>query len=218
MIGGRIADDAAQDAGGLPTLDRRGLRELRLQLTLGRRLISECNVPNTGFVGRVASAPEIGCLTRKFDEERSRLFNRLTGDAMSEAQLTPEQAVATQRALKAKGLLAEKEALDGVFGPATREAIGNWQRSMGVPATGFGSVDLLAALQSPAANDIVNFSLELLPSILETRRTHSAGTHAVHGYAEVPNYAASHGCVRTFIADQPRIYEQLHYGESIFVY
>jgi lipoprotein-anchoring transpeptidase ErfK/SrfK len=42
--------------------------------------------------------------------------------------------------------------------------------------------------------------------------------YAVHGYAEVPNYAASHGCVRTFIADQPRIYEELHYGESIFVF
>ncbi len=42
--------------------------------------------------------------------------------------------------------------------------------------------------------------------------------YAVHGYAEVPNYAASHGCVRTFIADQPRIYEQLHYDESIFVF
>ncbi len=42
--------------------------------------------------------------------------------------------------------------------------------------------------------------------------------YAVHGYAEVPTYAASHGCVRTFIADQPRIYEQLHYGESIFVF
>jgi hypothetical protein len=42
--------------------------------------------------------------------------------------------------------------------------------------------------------------------------------YAVHGYAEVPNYAASHGCVRTFIADQPRIYEQINYGESIFVF
>jgi lipoprotein-anchoring transpeptidase ErfK/SrfK len=42
--------------------------------------------------------------------------------------------------------------------------------------------------------------------------------YAVHGYAEVPDYAASHGCVRTFIADQPRIYEQLNYGESIFVW
>jgi L,D-transpeptidase catalytic domain len=42
--------------------------------------------------------------------------------------------------------------------------------------------------------------------------------YAVHGYAEVPDYPASHGCIRTFIADQPRIYEQLHYGESIFVF
>ncbi len=42
--------------------------------------------------------------------------------------------------------------------------------------------------------------------------------YAVHGYHEVPTYAASHGCVRTFIADQPRIYEQLNFGESIFVF
>jgi L,D-transpeptidase catalytic domain len=42
--------------------------------------------------------------------------------------------------------------------------------------------------------------------------------YAVHGYAEVPDYAASHGCIRTYIADQPRIYYQLHYGEPIFVF
>jgi hypothetical protein len=42
--------------------------------------------------------------------------------------------------------------------------------------------------------------------------------YAVHGYASVPNYAASHGCVRTFLADQPRIYYQLSQGESIFVF
>ncbi len=46
-------------------------------------------------------------------------------------------------------------------------------------------VDLLAALGSPATNDIVNFSLELLPSVLETRRAHSAGTRAAFGYAGV---------------------------------
>jgi L,D-transpeptidase catalytic domain len=42
--------------------------------------------------------------------------------------------------------------------------------------------------------------------------------YAVHGYAEVPDYAASHGCIRTYIADQPRIYDQLKYGEPIFVF
>ena len=44
-------------------------------------------------------------------------------------------------------------------------------------------MDLLAATSSPAANDIVNFSLELLPSVLETRRTKATGTQAIHGYA-----------------------------------
>ena len=30
------------------------------------------------------------------------------------------------------------------------------------------------------------------------------GGYAVHGYESVPDYPASHGCMRTFIADQPR--------------
>jgi hypothetical protein len=46
-----------------------------------------------------------------------------------------------------------------------------------------GHVDLLAAVESVAANDIVNFSLELLPSVLETTRNKGTGTHATDGYA-----------------------------------
>jgi hypothetical protein len=44
------------------------------------------------------------------------------------------------------------------------------------------------------------------------------GGYAVHGYESVPDYPASHGCLRTFIADQPEIYERIQYGESIFVF
>lgn len=44
------------------------------------------------------------------------------------------------------------------------------------------------------------------------------GGYAVHGYESVPDYPASHGCIRTFIADQPEIYNRIEYGESIFVY
>jgi L,D-transpeptidase catalytic domain len=44
------------------------------------------------------------------------------------------------------------------------------------------------------------------------------GGYAVHGYESVPDYPASHGCLRTFIADQPEIYERIEYGESIFVF
>jgi hypothetical protein len=44
------------------------------------------------------------------------------------------------------------------------------------------------------------------------------GGYAVHGYESVPDYPASHGCLRTFIADQPEIYERIQFGEDIFVF
>jgi hypothetical protein len=44
------------------------------------------------------------------------------------------------------------------------------------------------------------------------------GGYAVHGYESVPDYPASHGCIRTFIADQPEIFNRINYGESIFVF
>jgi hypothetical protein len=44
------------------------------------------------------------------------------------------------------------------------------------------------------------------------------GGYAVHGYESVPDYPASHGCLRTFIADQPEIFERINYGESIFIF
>jgi hypothetical protein len=44
------------------------------------------------------------------------------------------------------------------------------------------------------------------------------GGYAVHGYNSVPDYPASHGCLRTFISDQPEIYNRIHYGEDIFLW
>ncbi len=44
------------------------------------------------------------------------------------------------------------------------------------------------------------------------------GGYAVHGYESVPDYPASHGCLRTFIADQPEIYERIYFGEDIFIW
>jgi len=44
------------------------------------------------------------------------------------------------------------------------------------------------------------------------------GGYAVHGYESVPDYPASHGCIRTFIADQPEIYNRIEFGEDIFVF
>ncbi len=44
------------------------------------------------------------------------------------------------------------------------------------------------------------------------------GGYAVHGYESVPNYAASHGCIRTFIADQAEIFKSIFTSRDIFVF
>jgi hypothetical protein len=78
-------------------------------------------------------------------------------------------------------------------------------------------VDLLAALSSPAANDIVNFSLELLPSILETRRAHATGTHAVHGYAGVGRKGSVDSMVLTELAwDGEELARRMVDGELLY--
>lgn len=42
--------------------------------------------------------------------------------------------------------------------------------------------------------------------------------YAIHGYAEVPTYAASHGCLRVPIADAPVIYGWVRTGTPVDVY
>jgi hypothetical protein len=78
-------------------------------------------------------------------------------------------------------------------------------------------VDLLAAISSPAANDIVNFSLELLPSILETHRTKATGTHAVHGYAGIGTRGSLDSMVLTELAwDSEEFSRRLMESELLF--
>ena len=78
-------------------------------------------------------------------------------------------------------------------------------------------VDLLAAMSSPSANDIVNFSLELLPSVLETRRSQATGTHAVHGYAGIGSKGSIDSMVLTELAwDDDEFARRLIENELLF--
>jgi lipoprotein-anchoring transpeptidase ErfK/SrfK len=44
------------------------------------------------------------------------------------------------------------------------------------------------------------------------------GGYAIHGYVEVPAYAASHGCIRIPIPSATAVYGWVHVGTKIFVY
>ncbi|HEU4614410.1 MAG TPA: hypothetical protein VFS15_20080 [Kofleriaceae bacterium] len=69
-------------------------------------------------------------------------------------------------------------------------------------------VDLFAALGSPEANDVANFSLDLLPSVLETRRSTGAQMFSVDGYASVERKGNIDSLVLSELAYDREIFEQ----------
>jgi peptidoglycan hydrolase-like protein with peptidoglycan-binding domain len=48
--------------------------------------------------------------------------------------------------------------------------------------------------------------------------TYFIGGYAIHGYKSVPNYPASHGCLRIPIPDAVSVYRWTHIGDRIDVY
>jgi hypothetical protein len=61
--------------------------------------------------------------------------------------LSRSQLLALQTALNERGFPSGEP--DGVMGPATRQGIRRYQRSLGLPADGYPSVDLLERLLQP---------------------------------------------------------------------
>ncbi|HLK36002.1 MAG TPA: hypothetical protein VKU41_04565 [Polyangiaceae bacterium] len=89
--------------------------------------------------------------------------------------------------------------------------------SEGGAAAGLAHVDLLAALASPSANDIVGFSLELLPRILETHSTRGTGTLAMSGYKGVGRRGSLDSLVPSELAwDELELARRLVDGELLY--
>lgn len=82
-------------------------------------------------------------------------------------------------------------------------------------------VDLFAALGSVEANDIANFSLDLLPSVLETKRASGVQSFAVDGYASIERKGNVDSLVLSELAYDREVFEQkvvdhelLYYGHE----
>ena len=68
----------------------------------------------------------------------------MTGDALAESKLTPEQLATFQQALIALGFLGGET--DGEFGSVTRAAIRKYQEANGFPQSDYLSVEQRRAL------------------------------------------------------------------------
>ena len=79
-------------------------------------------------------------------------------------------------------------------------------------------VDLYGAFQSNEANDVVDFSLELLPSVLETRRAAGVQTFAVDGYASIERKGSPDSILLTEFAWDDEVFERKVIDQELYYY
>ncbi len=79
-------------------------------------------------------------------------------------------------------------------------------------------VDLVSALDSPEANDVANFSLDLLPSVLETKRASGAQSFAVDGYASIERRGHIDSLMLTELAHDEELFEQRVVNQELLYY
>lgn len=97
-------------------------------------------------------------------------------------------------------------------------------RLVGMFGTGSGAanalnmLDLLNVFQSPEANDIVNFSLDLLPSVLETKRASGQQTFSVDGYSGVERRGSIDSLVLSELAFDWDLFAKRFAEKEVFYY
>jgi hypothetical protein len=79
-------------------------------------------------------------------------------------------------------------------------------------------VDLYGVFQSPEANDVVNFSLELLPSVLETKRSSGVQTFAVDGYASIERRGNLDSLILSEFAYDDELFERKVIDDELYYY
>lgn len=85
-------------------------------------------------------------------------------------------------------------------------------------ASSLSLLDLLSVFESAEANDVVNFSLDLLPSVLETKRARSMQRYEVDGYAGLTRRGSLDSLVSSELALPETIFLQRFADHELFYY
>lgn len=100
----------------------------------------------------------------------------------------------------------------------TLRLLGVFAGSGGAATPALDLVDLFAVFQSAEANDVVNFSLELLPSVLETKRASGVQTFAVDGYASIEKKGNLDALILSELAYDEDMFERKVIDDELYYY
>ncbi len=79
-------------------------------------------------------------------------------------------------------------------------------------------LDLYRALVTPEVHDIVNFSLDLIPSVLETKRSTGVQTFSIDGYASIETRGSLDGLLPSELAFDDDLFDRRYADNELFYY
>jgi hypothetical protein len=104
-------------------------------LELHQVVHADCNIPLTGVLTREVEN-SADCVDAHYMRQRNEWLSRLSSDAREEATRPIRRHIELQRLLQQLNFLSPIASVDGNYGPETRKAISEWQRSRGLNDTG----------------------------------------------------------------------------------
>lgn len=81
-----------------------------------------------------------------------------------------------------------------------------------------GVLDLFEVLATPESNDVVNFTLDLLPSVLETKRASGQQTFSIDGYAGLDRRGTLDSLMLSELAFDEDLFDQRYIENELFYY
>jgi hypothetical protein len=88
----------------------------------------------------------------------------------------------------------------------------------GLGSDGADLLDLYRALATPAAHDIANFSLDLIPSVLETKKSSGVQTFSVDGYASIETQGNLDSLLPSELAFDDDLFDRRYANQELFYY
>ncbi|MFZ9888386.1 MAG: hypothetical protein ACO3JL_12865, partial [Myxococcota bacterium] len=79
-------------------------------------------------------------------------------------------------------------------------------------------LDIYRTLVMPEVHDIVNFSLDLIPSVLETKRSTGVQTYSIDGYASIETRGSLDGLLPSELAYDDDLFDQRFSNHELFYY
>jgi peptidoglycan hydrolase-like protein with peptidoglycan-binding domain len=131
---------------------RAALRQDAIQFW--RSVIDQCGLPQSGVPDNDTMRRAASCIAQLYQQQRSVYLGQLRRDASEEAQRDLPAHIQLQGQLALLGYLPVQPPADGVYGPATRAAIGRFQADHGLLQTGLMTDETAGAIVQGASASI----------------------------------------------------------------